>query len=272
MITDAKIGFIGGGNMANCMVKQLVNNVFTTEQIIIADRNIGKCNYFVQAYGIKTTLSALDVLKESDIIVLAIKPLQIKTLIQALSSHFQPNQLVISVAAGLSVHNIQDKLSTKQSIVRAMPNTPCQLGIGATGLFTAKPLSEQHQLWIKKIFNCLGIYTWLENESQFDMVTALSGSGPGFMFYLMQGLIKASMKLGLSESDATRLTLQTVYGAAALAIDSELDLDTLTNQVTSKGGTTEQGLKMLEIGGIHDLLEKTLVAARMRANALGDEI
>ena len=205
------------------------------------------------------------------VIVLAVKPQQLKAVCQQLLPFLQ-SHLVISIAAGIRSVDISRWLNSYQSIVRVMPNTPAQIQAGVSALFATKGVSQTQQDQATTILAAVGQTLWLEDETKMDAVTAISGSGPAYVFYLIEALQEAAVALGLKPDEARMLALKTFEGASLLASQSSEDIQTLRAQVTSKGGTTEQGILALENANIKQAMLSAAKAAAAQSVLLGDKL
>jgi pyrroline-5-carboxylate reductase len=206
-----------------------------------------------------------------DAIILAIKPQQLP----ALAKQLQPlltQQLVISIAAGIRLQDLSRWLGGYQTLIRAMPNTPAQIQAGITGLFAMPPVSTAQKQLADSILRAAGRTVWLDTEQKLDAVTAISGSGPAYVFYLIEALQQAGIDLGLSENEAKQLSIATFKGASLLADASSTPISVLREQVTSKGGTTEQGLLSLQQSEVNLAIKRATQQANARAKTLGDEL
>lgn len=265
-----KISFIGGGNMARAIIGGLKNNGFDTTAIIVLELDGEKRQQLSQDYGVKTT-GNYDDIADTDVIVLAIKPQQLKEVCQQLTA-FIKNQLVISIAAGIRSTDIASWLNHHPAIVRVMPNTPAQIQAGVSALYALKTVNAAQREQARTILAAVGKTLWLDDETKMDAVTAVSGSGPAYVFYLIEALQEAGMSLGLTAEEAELLALETFNGASQLAVKSIDDVKTLRAQVTSKGGTTEQGILALENAGIKSIMQKAAQAAADKSKSLGDAL
>ena len=264
-----KLAFIGGGNMAYALIVGLKNKKFVMANILVVEHDASKWQQLTQL-GVQVS-AELSSARDCDAIVLAIKPQQLpalsKTLAPLLSS-----QLVISIAAGIRLTDLSRWLGNYQIIVRAMPNTPAQIQAGVTGLFAMQSVTKKHISLADQILKAAGNTLWLDSEEKLDAVTAISGSGPAYVFYLIEALQVAALELGLSEVEAKQLSLATFKGASLLADVSTTPINTLRTQVTSKGGTTEQGLLSLENSQVKQAIILAAQKAYQRAKTLGDEL
>lgn len=272
-MTAPCITFIGAGNMGASLLGGLIQNGHPAHRLIAADPSADKLNALATQFGIETTTDNLKAIEAADVVILAIKPQVMASVVTPLAARLRERQpLIISVAAGLRVSSFEQWIGGACPIVRAMPNTPALIGHGATGLFANAHVSaEQHDL-AETILRSVGVAVWLKEESLIDAVTALSGSGPAYFFYVMEALQAAGEKVGLPADTAKLLTLQTALGAAAMALESNDDLALLRQRVTSPGGTTEQGVAVLEAHHLKTIFEKTVEAAKNRSLSLAKEL
>lgn len=264
------IGFIGGGNMASAMISGLTSQQFAAQHICVVDPDQEKCTALASKFGVNTS-QHLAAIQTCDVIVLAVKPQQLKQVCQSLQS-LSVTQLVISIAAGIRATDIARWLNGHHTIVRVMPNTPSQIQAGVSALFAMQNVSESQREIAENIMAAVGKTLWVDDEKAMDSVTAISGSGPAYVFYLIEALQEAGVKLGLSAENARILALETFLGASKLANVSESDIKTLRAQVTSKGGTTEQGILVMENANIKEILYQTAKAAQEKSVILGDAL
>lgn len=270
---DAKkpvISFVGAGNMASSLIGGLIADKYNPQHIWATSPSIEKLTQLQECFGINTTIDNNEGVHHADIIVLAVKPAQLKDVILETAAHIHERKpLLISIVTGIRINTLCTWLNTEQlSIVRCMPNTPSLVGCGATALYCNAITTPEQKATAESIMRAVGLTIWLNNENDIDIVTALSGSGPAYFFLIMQALQEAAIKLGLAPEIAKLLTVQTTLGAARMALESTKDLISLKEQVTSKGGTTEQALKILEEGGINNLFYDALLAAKNRAEEM----
>ena len=265
-----KISFIGGGNMARAIIGGLKNNGFDTTAITVIDPDAIKRGQLAYDFIVNTTDTYAEI-RHTDVILLAVKPQQLREVCGQLSG-ILGEQLIISIAAGVRSIDISHWLNGYQAIVRVMPNTPAQIQVGMSALFAMKSVNAAQLEQATTILSAVGKTLWLEDESKMDVVTAISGSGPAYVFYLIEALQEAGVSLGLTEKEANILALQTFAGASLLARQSADDIKTLRAQVTSKGGTTEQGILALEKANIKNIMWMAAKAAAEKAVALGNEL
>ncbi|MHC4759448.1 MAG: pyrroline-5-carboxylate reductase [Planctomycetota bacterium] len=264
------IGFIGSGNMAEALIKGSISaGIYTSESIFASDVRQERLQFLSEEYGIKTTTGNSDAVSNADIVVLSTKPQQMDEALASIQSSFSDNKLVISIAAGVKIEKITKTLG-EIAVVRVMPNTPALLGEGASALYAnekAKPRLDE----ALKIFSAVGKAVVVEDEGLIDTVTAVSGSGPAYFFLLMEEMMKAGIKLGLSEDVSKDLVLQTAKGAALLSVEREKEGESpaeLRRKVTSPGGTTEAALKVFAEGDFGPLVHAALKRACERSKEL----
>ncbi len=265
-----KLAFIGGGNMAQALLAGLQAQQFVMNNITVVELDTNKHDTLHQKFGVVTT-SDLSNISNNEVIVLAIKPQQL----QALANKLAPlitSQLIISIAAGIRLSDLSTWLNQHEVIVRAMPNTPAQIHAGITGLYALPKVSQQQIAMADQVLAAAGPTVWVENEEKLDAVTAISGSGPAYVFYFIEALQEAAQSLGLTEAEAKQLSIATFKGASLLADASDISAAQLREQVTSKGGTTEQGLISLEQSKVKEAIMTAAAKAYARAQTLGEEL
>lgn len=264
------LAFIGGGNMAYALIAGLKSQQYPMSEVIVVEPNEDKREQLKRTFGIQVT-DRLSDCHGCNTIVLAVKPQQLKSLAQALAPWLK-DQLIISIAAGVRLKDLSRWLNNYQLIVRAMPNTPAQIQAGITGLYALPNVNQYQRTVADQVLRAAGDTVWLDSEAKLDAVTAISGSGPAYVFYMIEGLIEAALALGLSAQEAQQLAISTFKGSGLLAASSNIPIETLRAQVTSKGGTTEQGLISLENAKIKQALINAAQCAYARAISLGDEL
>jgi len=266
--TIGKICFIGGGNMARAIISGLKANGYLMTDINVIEPEAEKRAALQADFGVSAT-EQLPSVALADIVVLAVKPQQLRDLSIFLGSLLQ-KQLIISIAAGIRAQDIGRWLGGYQSIVRVMPNTPAQIQAGVSGLYALSDVSTAQRAQAERIMQAVGDVIWLDKEAQMDAVTAISGSGPAYVFYFIEALQQAALELGLNEEQAKTLSLQTFIGASKLAEQSTEAPATLRSQVTSKGGTTEQAILSMENAAVKAAIIAAAKAAAQRSEALGE--
>ncbi len=256
--------------MATAMIVGLKHQQFDAQHIQVVELDTEKRAYLTSEFGVKTTQS-LDDIAHNDVIMLAIKPQQLQLLAQSLAPLLS-NQLVISIAAGIRLADLSRWLGNYHAIVRAMPNTPAQIQAGITGVYALPEVTDKQKQHATQILDAIGETIWLSREDELDAVTAISGSGPAYVFYLIEALQAAAVALGLNETQAKQLSIATFQGASQLAAKSTTPVETLRAQVTSKGGTTEQGILSLEASRVKQAILLAAQQAEKRAKIMGDEL
>jgi pyrroline-5-carboxylate reductase len=269
MFNLSRIAFVGSGVMGEAMIKGLLGMGLTSaERIIASDPWLERVEYIHSTYGVETTADNATAVRGADIVVLSIKPQSLLKVGKDLHSKIHPDALILSIIAGARIGTIQNKLFHDR-IVRAMPNTPGQLGKGMT-VWTATPQVTPAQLsHTATILGAMGEQLQVEEEGYLDMATGLSGSGPGFVLLLIEAMIDAGVHMGFSRRDAEKMVLQTIEGSVALMRTSGKHSAELKNQVTSPGGTTAAGLYELEKASVRATISDAIFAAYRRSQELG---
>lgn len=268
-----KIGFIGGGNMAASLIGGLIADGTTPSLIRVAEPDSARAQSLQQQFTIQLAADNKSLVEESDVVVLAVKPQILREVCQQVAAQVQQRRpLIISIAAGLRIGDIDRWLGDGNAIVRTMPNTPALVQCGATGLYANARVDDTQRETAERIMRAVGLTQWVENEPLLDAVTALSGSGPAYFFLVIEAMQQAGCKLGLSAESSRLLALQTAFGAARMALESSESSEELRRRVTSPGGTTERAIGILEQGGLRELFEQALTGARDRAEELANEL
>jgi len=265
-----RIAFIGGGNIATALISSLFASHHHVNRIHVADPNAEARQYLKQRWPVHCFEQAADAIKEMEAIVLAIKPQVLPTVLEEISSLVSSDQLIISIAAGIHTSQIAAHLKSNPPIVRTMPNTPALIGLGITGMYARINCNLAQRDLTQNLMESAGKVVWLDKESQLDIVTAVSGSGPAYFYYLIECLRNAGTRLGLPADVAAKLALHTAYGASAMAVQSDADVIELRQQVTTKGGTTEAALEQLDAGDFEQLVDKAITAATRRGQQLAE--
>ena len=278
MVNIAKLtyAFIGAGNMSGAILGGMVKNGMPADNIIATNRSEDKQTALKQAYNITTELNNEMAIKQADVIILGLKPQMMVSLLQNLvqqGCHFD-NKLIITVAAGLHVQKYKDVLGNVR-IIRAMPNTPSLVGLGLTGLYSGSDkntfndtIIEQDKFIANSVFESVGKTIWLEQESQIDDISAVSGSGPAYFFLFMQYMMEKAEQLGFDQQHAKNMVMQTALGSAQMAAQSELSFETLRLNVTSPGGSTAEAIKSFEQDKLNHSVYDALDAAIARAKEM----
>ena len=265
------IGFIGAGNMARSLASGLLKNGWNKARILLSDPDPSQRQAIETILGVPTFADNDKVAAQADILVLAVKPQVLAGVAAALAPAVQSKRpLVVSIAAGVRLADLDRWLGGGLAIVRAMPNTAALIGSGASGLFANERANETMRNQAESILRAVGVTVWLEDESLMDVVTALSGSGPAYFFLVMEALEQAAIDSGLDPSQARLLTLETAFGAAKMALEGHEEPAQLRRRVTSPGGTTEQAVKVLEQGDIRGMFKKAVQAAIARGRELAE--
>lgn len=267
----ARIAFIGGGNMAQALMIGLQQRAFAMQNITVIDPDTAKHEHLQATLGVNTSASLTTGSLAVDVVVLAVKPQQLQSVAQALAPLLQ-SQLVVSVAAGIRTADLSRWLNGYTTIIRTMPNTPAQIQSGITGAYALPAVTQAQREIADAMLQAAGEVVWLADEDQLDAVTAISGSGPAYVFLMIEALAAAGVSLGLSEAQSLQLSLATFKGASLLAAGSSTSVATLREQVTSKGGTTEQGLLSMRQHNIHGMMQHAAEQAARRAKELGDQL
>lgn len=270
-LSATRIAFIGGGNMAQALMIGLQQRGFPMSNITVIDPDASKHAELQAKLGVHTSEVLSAAALAVDAVVLAVKPQQLQAVAQSLAPHLQ-SQLVISVAAGIRTGDLSRWLDGYQTLIRTMPNTPAQIQAGITGAYALPAVSASQREIADQLLQAAGEVVWLEAEDQLDAVTAISGSGPAYVFLMIEALTAAGVALGLSEAQSQQLSLATFKGASLLAASSATPVATLREQVTSKGGTTEQGLISMREHDIHGMMQHAAAQAARRAKELGDQL
>ena len=266
--TIGKICFIGGGNMARALIGGLQTNGYLMSDINVIEPDAEKRTQLNADFGVSVT-EQLPSVAMADIVVLAVKPQQLRDLSIFLGSLLQ-KQLLISIAAGIRAKDIARWLGGYQSIIRVMPNTPAQIQLGVSALYAMPEVTLAQHVQAETILKAVGEILWLDEEAKMNAVTAISGSGPAYVFYFIEAMQQAALELGLNAEQAKTLSLQTFIGASKLAEQSHESPATLRSQVTSKGGTTEQAILTMESATVKSSIIKAAKAAAARSEELGD--
>lgn len=269
-LSDTTIGFIGAGNMATALIAGLLAQGLQAQRLWAADMDASKLPGFA-AKGLHTTADNTAVIAACDVVVLAVKPQVMVQVLKPLAASLgQKNCLLISIAAGIQISTLVAATHARQAVVRCMPNTPALVQAGATGLYANDQVKPNQKLLAGSIMDAVGTSCWLDTEAQLDAVTALSGSGPAYFFLLMEAMQNAGTALGLPAEVARTLCLQTAFGAAKLALHSDVDVAELRRRVTSPGGTTEAAIKQFEAEDLRAIVARALGKAADKSKELSN--
>jgi pyrroline-5-carboxylate reductase len=270
MLSGKVVGIIGSGNMGEVLIRGLLQSskVKKTE-IIASDVSQDRLNHMSKTYGIRTTASNVEVVKDATIIIIAVKPQNIDDLLDELSHSSHEGHLFISIAAGITTEKLAAKMHHKSGIIRVMPNAPASVLAGIAALCPGRNISPDDLQSAVSIFECVGRTVVIKNEALMDVVTGLSGSGPAFVFLMIESLSDAGVQLGISRKESSILAAQTVYGAAKMLLETGRHPSELKDIVATPGGTTFAGLKMLEKGNFRSTVMDAVEAATARSRELG---
>ena len=270
-MSKTRIAFIGAGNMAASLIGGLRAKGLDAAQIRASDPGAETRARVNAEHGIDVFAENAQAIQDADVVVLAVKPQAMKAVCEAIRPSLQSNQLVVSIAAGITCASMNNWLGA-QPIVRCMPNTPALLRQGVSGLFATAQVTAEQRQQAQELLSAVGIALWLDEEQQLDAVTAVSGSGPAYFFLLIEAMTAAGVKLGLPADIAAQLTLQTALGAAHMAVASDVDAAELRRRVTSPAGTTEAAIKSFQAGGFEALVEQALGAAAHRSAEMAEQL
>jgi pyrroline-5-carboxylate reductase len=259
-----RIAFIGGGNMATALISSLFASRHNVDRIKVADPGTGVKERLQKRWPVACFTKAAEAIKDMDAIVLAVKPQVLPIVLKEIGSLVTSEQLVVSIVAGIHTSQIAAQLKSNPPIIRTMPNTPALIGLGITGMYARINCSLAQRELTQNLMESAGEVVWLEKESLLDVVTAVSGSGPAYFYYLVECLRKAGTRLGLPADVAGMLALHTAYGASAMAVKSDADVTELRQRVTTPGGTTEAALEQLTEGRFEQLIDAAITAATNR--------
>lgn len=268
---DKKIAFIGAGNMAEAMVKGLVTSGMVGEKdITVTDSSAHRLLHMKQTYGVGAVTDNADAPEGRDVVVLAVKPQVIDAVMAELAPKITDRQLVVSIAAGVTVARIKAALGEHARVVRVMPNTPSLVREGAAAMYAGAGCTEQDVEAVHALMSSIcGVVVRVAAESQMDAVTGLSGSGPAYVFLILEAMSDAGVRMGLPREESFRLAAQTLLGSARMAIETLEPLCRLKDMVTSPGGTTIAGLQKLEDAGVRAAMYAAVEAATLRSRELG---
>ncbi len=264
-----KIAFIGGGNMGEAMLSAILDKGLSPSQAIsVSDIDEARRQHLEQKYGVAVMSDNRQAITRGDVVVLAIKPQNLVEVMAELSGQLNPAQLLLSIIAGARINTLCLGLS-HGSVVRAMPNTPAQIGEGVTAWTATPEVTETQKGWASSILGAMGKEIYMDDEKYMDMVTAVSGSGPAYIFLMVEALVDAAVDIGLPRDVAQELVLETLLGSGRFIQRSGKPPAELRRMVTSPGGTTAEALLQLEKGGFSDLIRQAVSAAYNKARGLG---
>ncbi|OTG84659.1 pyrroline-5-carboxylate reductase [Acinetobacter sp. ANC 4648] len=266
---NCNISFIGGGNMAQALIGGLISRGLPATRITVSDP-VEKVRQLLQEKDVQVTNDNITAIQDADIVVLAVKPQVLGTILKSLNG-LCDHKLIISIVAGAEINTIAALIGTER-IVRVMPNTPALVQTGAHGMYATEAVDAKDRELATQVLAATGLTLWVSSEAQIDAVTAVSGSGPAYFFYMMESMIRAGKNLGLDEKVATALTLQTALGAAQMAITSANSPAELRKNVTSPNGTTQAALEVFDRAQISQNIQTALAAAQKRSQELAQEL
>jgi len=266
-----KIAFIGGGNMAAALVAGLVRQQGTASNIHVVDPSPEALERLVQQYGVTTATAIDEQVGASEVVVLAVKPQQMRAVAAQLAPQLH-GQLVLSIAAGIRSSDLARWLGGYEAIVRTMPNTPALIGQGVTGMVATPGVLDAQRHAADAVLRAVGQTVWLDDEALIDPVTAVSGSGPAYVFFFLEAMQEAARRMGLSDEQGRVLAQATFSGAAQLAAESHEPVEVLRQRVTSKGGTTHAAVSSMEAAGVKEAIVAAMLAAAARGKELGEEL
>ncbi|MCX7672700.1 MAG: pyrroline-5-carboxylate reductase [Thiobacillaceae bacterium] len=264
-----KLGFLGGGNMAAALIGGLLHKGMHGEDILVVELDAARRAWLREHFPVQVPDGDAALVEQADVLVLAVKPQQLRGALATLPTPY-PWQLILSVAAGVRAADISRWLAGHGAVVRAMPNTPALIGAGITGLYALPGVIPAQREQASRVMEAVGQVVWVEHEALLDVITAVSGSGPAYVFYFIEALESAAISLGLEAAVARRLAQQTFFGAAALCIKDGAPPSELRARVTSKGGTTERAIEVLEQRQVRAALLDAVRAAAERSRELGE--
>lgn len=270
METIGRIGIIGGGNMAEALVKGLIHGGMPAGDITVSEPNDQRRNFMAEHYGVQAQIENRDVVESADTVVLAIKPQIVDEVLSGIAGALTGNKLLISILAGVATQTLEGFVDGNLRVIRAMPNTPALVGQGAAGLCPGRFASRDDLMVARKLFETVGTVQ-LVSEEQMDAVTGLSGSGPAFVFTFIEALADGGVQEGLRRDVAQALAVQTVLGAALLVKESGEHPALLRDKVCSPGGTTITAIRVLEERGMRAMLMEAVGSATRRSRELGQK-
>lgn len=270
MFREAKIGFIGSGVMAEAMIKGLLReDVTSPSQIFASGPREERGDHLANIYSVVVTTNNLEAVNDADVVVFSVKPQMLSDVLNELKGTISPSALVLSIVAGASIEKIETGLQHK-GVVRSMPNTPAQIGEGITVWTDSSTVSDKQRTQARAILTALGEELYVEDEDFLDMATAVSGTGPAYVFLFMEAMVDAAVHLGFPRYIAEKLVLQTMHGSTEYIRETPDHLARLKNQVTSPGGTSAEALYYLERAGFRTAISRAIWAAYQRSISLGE--
>ena len=270
---NIRVAFIGAGNMARSLIGGLITDGWDPKALSVADPDPGQLASLLEHFPVQTSGNNHEVIADCEVVLLAVKPQVMREVALDLAATIRKHKpLVVSIAAGIRADDLQRWLGGECALVRCMPNTPALVQSGATALYATENTNDNQRDIAESILRSVGLTIWLEDEDQMDAVTALSGSGPAYLFLVIEALQAAGEKLGIDSHTARLLALQTAFGAAKMALESTEGVDSLRQRVTSPGGTTEAALAVLEQCDLRELFNRALQTAHKRSRELAEQL
>ncbi len=266
---EMRVGVIGVGKMGEAIIKGLLESKrFQKELISVTDKNTARLEWITAQYGVNSTPRNRDLVKGVDVCILAVKPHDIDVVVDEIKGQIPKACLIISILAGITAQFLQSRLGPEVKMIRAMPNAAALVGMAATGIFCGSQVTSEDRARAFALFDCVGVTIEVGDEDHLNIVTGLSGSGPAYVFVLLEALTDAGVYLGLSREVSVALSLKTIQGAAEMALRLERPVPVLKETITSPGGTTMAGLRMLEEGKIRATILAAVEAATKRSREL----
>jgi len=262
------ITFIGGGNMASALISGLANPPRSDLAIRVVDPDERARARLQATFDVSAFTDPVAAIRGADVVLLAVKPQSMPLVLRDLAGHVRPGQLLLSIAAGITIASLEKQLGQDLAVVRCMPNTPALIGHGITGMTAGRNCSAPQRNLAEEIMAAAGEVVWLEDEALMDAVTAVSGTGPAYFFLLTEVLARTARDLGLPPATADRLAAVTCFGAGAMVATSPAEAEELRRRGTSPGGTTEAAMAVLESGGFRELMSRAVTAAAARSREL----
>jgi pyrroline-5-carboxylate reductase len=267
-----KIAFLGAGSLAESLIRGLLTegNVLAEEMYVMNRSNQERLQQLVETYGVVPFQEKREAVRQADVLVIAVKPNDVVSLLQEIAADVKENQVVVSFAAGVTIETIENQLGKNISVVRAMPNTSCAVLQSATAVSFSSGCDENAKQLAIELLSAVGTVSVIE-ESLMDAVTGLSGSGPAFFYYIVEAMLEAGVMLGMPEEIAKTLVVQTIYGAGCMLMKTGLPPAELRRQITSPNGTTQAGLEVLRTGEVNEWMIRAILRAAERSRELGQE-
>jgi len=262
------IAFIGVGNMARAIFSGMLASGYPADKIIGTSRTPEKRDYYHEQYGITMLADNDSAVNDADVVVLCVKPAQMKAVVEEFSPYVRSDQLFVSVAAGIELNALSHWLGKPVAVVRSMPNTPSQLGAGMTGLIANEHITDEQKHWVTELFSSVGHSVWVEQEEHMHTVTSLSGSAPAYFFLFLEAMIKEAKKQGMDEDVSRELASHAMLGAARMVVELPEPIAELRKNITSPNGTTEQALLSFEASNIDKIVADAMTACANRSKEM----